>query len=155
MAFGSSQILRYHATANSSYQSATIPAVSMHYFLHLSSFIEAFFSQAFIRFFIFFSALLWLQTVDRWKIYHNEVRCIHVSFIIWKHCYIPSPNVWSLTHCTQCQVMITWPLVRVSYKIYLEKTLQGCWDKEINESTAVNLSSMQEPGLQLQANKSP
>lgn len=51
--------------------------------------------------------------------------------------------------------MITWPLVRVSYKIYLEKTLQGCWDKEINESTAVNLSSMQEPGLQLQANKSP
>lgn len=155
MPFGSSQILRYHATANCSYQSATIPAVSMHNFLHLSSFIEAIFFSSLYLFSFSFFALLWLQTVDRWKIYHNEVWCIHVSFIIWKHYYIVSPNVWSLTHCTQCQVMITWPLARVSYKNYLKKTLQGCWDKEINESTAVNLSSMLEPGLQLQANKPP
>lgn len=92
MTLVSSQILRYHATANCSYQWATIPDVNMHYFLHFSCFIEVFFfPSSLYSLFPFFSHCY----ECRWytKIYHVEVRCtirkrsdtfiIHITKEVW------------------------------------------------------------------------
>lgn len=107
MTLVSSQILRYHATANCSYQWATIPDVNMHYFLHFSCFIEVLFffpPSSLYSLFPFFPPtamsaddILKSITLRSGALLGKEtMKVIHLSFILRKRYYKLSPVLYNV-----------------------------------------------------------